>query len=391
MFRTIKEITFKISPYCNLNCEYCFQTYDSKTKTNKFNLYDEMVEFICKLPLDDRLEFKMTGGESSLFCDDIRAAYKKLRKIERRVDTRIFCTTISNGTNMEGLLELMDEGVLDPTGCKFSWDGIYSCSRSRKPKNKTYTDEFFNDKVKLIGQSKFKNDLLIRTALTPNTVDNLYESLCFVLDSGCTKWEYYYLTDCDEYTTPEFVEKFKKQIELIAQEYNKRQFNYYNWDTLAFTELVLPKTSNDKVRSIGCRHLGKSLYIAEDGGVYPCGFFVPDSSYCSDCNFKIGDIFSGFSKENIDKFIKEYTAIPMCDWQYCDNMHCFECPALTKYKTGNMKYKLCQACNLRTAEREVFHKYQQIDMDFDKIKNTFMYTKEWSCQKGLPNLEWSNK
>lgn len=388
MFSIVKEITFKISPYCNLDCIYCFQTYESKCVTDKFDLYDELADFMCDLPLDDRVEIKLTGGESSLFIDDIRKAYKKIKRVEKFADTKIWFTTITNGTNLEGIIDLMDEGILQADGCKFSWDGIYSCSKSRLPKNKSFTDEFFNNKIILLGKSKWADQMLVRMAVTPNTVDHMYDSLKFCLDNGCTKWEYYFLTDCDEYRTPEFAEKFNKQILLIADEYNKRPFNYYNWDTLAFTELVMPRDAQTKLRSIGCRHLGKSLYVADNGDVYPCGFFVPDSKY-GKCQYKIGNIKEGFSKEVVEQFIVEYMKQPMCDYDKCDNLHCFECPALTKYRTGHMNYKLCQACTLRDIERKVFHEKFNVDINREQILNTFMYTKEWSVQSDNAKLRWS--
>ena len=136
MYDVINEITFKISPYCNLDCEYCFQKYDTKTERKFFDKYDELLEFMKKLPLGPKLEIKLTGGETSLYPDQIRLAYNKLKKIERYKNTEVSFTTISNGTNMKALIELFEDGILDPWGSKISWDGIYSASKSRKPKNK---------------------------------------------------------------------------------------------------------------------------------------------------------------------------------------------------------------------------------------------------------------
>ena len=390
MFSSIKEITFKISSYCNLDCVYCFQTYESKDRNNKFYLYDELVNFMCDLPLSEEVEIKLTGGESSLFIDEIRFAYKKIKKVEKYVDTKIRFSTITNGTGIEGLIDLMDEGILSPWDCKYSWDGLYSCSRSRLPKSPLYIDEYFNNRVKILGQSKWHDDVLIRMAVTPSTVDFMYDSLLFCLDNNCHKWEYYFLTDCDDYQNPSFIKKFNQQISLIADEYNKRPFDYYNWDTLTFTELVLPKDNSTKLRSIGCRHLGKSLYIAQNGDIYPCGFFVPDSKY-GYCQYKLGNIKEGFKKEIIKDFVVEYMKQPMCDYQYCDNFHCFECPALTKYRTGNMNHKLCQACNLRNIERKVFHEKQQNLIDDNNMKKFISYTKEWEIQADNEKLRWTNE
>ena len=356
MFDTINELTFKISPYCNLDCVYCFQQYGTKEQHGVFDIERDLLEFIKEIPLGEHLELKITGGESSLFCNDLERVVKCLKKIERYRNVRLFATTISNGTNMEGLLDLMRRGILQPDGCKYSWDGIHSASKSRKPKNPLYTDEFFNSKVKLIGQSEFADRVLIRTALTPDTVDDLADSLEFVLESGCTKWEYYLLTDCDEYKDCDFQRRFRIQLEKIAKLALKYDFNYYNWDTLYFSEYVVDRDSPKKLRSISCRHLGSTLYIGMDGSVYPCGYFSEDSLY-ADETLKIGNIKDGFRKDLMEKFTKEYYDQPMCEWQSCQNLHCFECPALAKYRKGNLQAKLCQACGIRTIEREIFLKY----------------------------------
>ncbi|MDT8900944.1 radical SAM protein [Anaeroselena agilis] len=375
MFSAIHEITFKISSYCNLDCVYCFQTRDSKTQDVPFTKYIYLVKFMEQLPLADRVEIKITGGESSLFIEQIRHAYRQLKKIERTREVKLWFTTISNGTNIEGILGLMNEGVLDAEGCKISWDGIHSASKSRKPKNPAYDDEFFKERIRTLGCSKWRDKVLVRIAVTPDTVDDLYASFRFALDCGCSKLEYYFLTDCDEYRNPEFASKFAEQLRLIAADHAENPFNWFNWDTLAFTELVLPKDNRTKLRSIGCRHLGRSLYIAANGDVYPCGFFVPDSQF-GYCQYKLGNIEDGFKRETVEEFVTEYMKQPMCDYQYCDNLHCFECPALTKYRTGHMNHKLCQACTLRDIERQVFAEFPG-KVDVEQTKRIFDFSKDW--------------
>ena len=229
MFKKITAVTFKICEYCNLDCVYCFQKHDVKTRNNKFKYFDELISFLCKLPLDDELEFKITGGEPSLFIDDIRYAYKKLKKIERYKDTHINFTTISNGSNMDGLISLMDEGILRSWGCKYSWDGIHSASMSRHPKNiDIYNDEYFNNKIKILGKSKYNKDMLVRIALTPDTVNDLANSFYYALQNGCKKLEYYYLTDCDAYKDLNFIAKAMEQFEMIAKLKQEFDFVYSN-------------------------------------------------------------------------------------------------------------------------------------------------------------------
>lgn len=387
MFRNITAVTFKIGQYCNLNCEYCFQKYDTKESCNKFTMYDEMVNFLAKLPLDEELEFKVTGGEPSLYCDEMRYAYNKLSKLERLKDTKIHFTTISNGTNMEGLIELMDEGILIPWGCKYSWDGIFSASMSRKPKNKEYDDDFFIDKLNIIGNSKYKDHILIRMALTPNTVDYLYANFVAALFSGCTKLEYYYLTDCEDYLDEKFIAKAKYQFEKIAKLKQSSNFTYSNWDALYFSEYCVDR-EKDRLRSIACRHLGRSLYVEMNGDIAPCGFFSKDAMF-EGCELYIGNIKDGFHEDKVKSFIDQYNEVPMCYNKQCGNLHCFECPATNLFRTGHMQNKLYQTCTLRSIERDIFLQYNQGNKeDIAKVQKVYRYHDDWNIDSSMPELPY---
>jgi len=384
LFRKIKEITFKLSPYCNLKCEYCFQKDLIKEDKEIFDKYDDLISFIRTISIDDQLQFKLTGGETSLICDQIEIAYKKLKKIERYVPTRVFFTTITNGTNLEGIINLMSRGILESSGCKLSWDGIYSASRSRKPKNiDIYSDEFFNNKVKLLGKSKFRNKMLVRIAITPNTISSLSDSVLFLLENGCTKFEYYYLTDCEEYRDVNFINEFKRQLEKISILYTKYDFDYYNWNTIYFAEKLIE--DSDKIKSISCRHLGKSLYINMNGYISPCGFFSDDCVF-DQCKLYIGDLKNGLYRKEVEGFINEYSEAPMCNYKKCNNMQCFECPATNKHRTGRMNNKLYQCCELRTIEKNIF--LNNIDVFKKKsteIEKEFHYFKDFHRENLTPD------
>ena len=46
MFRKISAVTIKLGTYCDLDCVYCFQQHDIKTKNVVFDKYTELVKFL---------------------------------------------------------------------------------------------------------------------------------------------------------------------------------------------------------------------------------------------------------------------------------------------------------------------------------------------------------
>ena len=390
MFRSISAVTIKIGTYCDLDCVYCFQQHDIKTKNVIFDKYKELVKFLSnpKITFADQLEIKLTGGEPSLYTDRIRLAYKELKKLERYQPTTLRFTSIFNGTRIEKMLELMDEGILDSYGCKLSWDGIYSSSKSRLTKLAKYDDEYFRNVIRTLGKSMYGKDVLVRIALTPNTVDDMVDSFKFALDAECRKIEYYYLTDCPEYTDSTFQTKFIKAFNGIMKlKEQVPDFNWANWETLEFASLLDQK--NDLLRAINCRHLGKMLYIENDGKIAPCGFFSSDALF-PNCQYYIGDIMNGFYYDKVKSFISKYKEVPMCNDKQCANLHCFECPATNLFRTGHMQEKLFQTCFERTYERNAYlENKDRFPSSLNQSKKTYHYTTDWEVDYSMPDLPYS--
>ena len=382
MFEKIDAIVYKVSEYCNLDCVYCFQKGYVKERTRGFKYYKELFDFLLTLDLANDFEIKVTGGESSLHCDQIRKDYKFFKKLERYKEINLQMTTISNGSNLKGLLSLWDDGILNPWGCKISWDGIYSASKSRKPKVNAnhYTDDFFNQTIKDLGNSQYGNSILVRTAATMDTIDNLYESYKFALDSGCRKWEYYLLSDYGIYKEKDFLDRFREQIYMIFEE-NRKSCNddaiVTNVDSLLYADNM---NMGERLRSISCRHLGRFLHFSIDGDIYPCGYFSDDAFY-SGQTYKIGDLFNGFYEDAIQSFSEEYNKTPMCSISQedgCKCFHCFECPAVSKFYRNEMQNKMRQQCAIRHIEKEVFQDiYKDYQFNEDQLRRNFTYAEDF--------------
>lgn len=326
MFDTIKYVLIKFCSFCNLDCSYCIiSDRDSKAKSNVFNQSKELRKLLLTMDIGPVLDFELTGGECSLYCNEIRSFMKEMKKIERYKDTRVIASTVTNGTNLDGIFELLDDNVLDSWSMKMSWDGLYSASKVRFSKLPQYDDQFFRDQVAKLGASKYRNDILLRIALTHETVDDLYDSVKYARDCGCNKIEYYPLylkEDPMYYHDEELLKKFKVQAIKIAELYNNEPFDYENWNYLYYTRAL----NAGKPFDLGCEILGKMIYVTTPGDVYPCSLFSENFKQ----NFIIGTVKDGIEYDKMEKFVKDYT-----EWDNgcseCSQYHCNKCPAMLYY------------------------------------------------------------
>lgn len=369
MFSKINKLTIKVTSYCNLACSYCHQLNTDKKEEMHFSYYKDLKDFVVSLDLADSVEVTLTGGEISLATEDYWKVVEVLRKVQRIKDVDFTYAVVSNGSNIEGLFDLIDKKVLNPKRTTISWDGIYSASKSRKSKNK-FDDTFFNNIIKKIGKSKHNRHITVTHAITPDTIDYLHESLVFALEQGVKNFSFYYIHEAD-YTDRKFVESFKTQVNLLAEEFIKRfddlntRFVYYNWQLL-YTKMGALTDEKNMQASTMCQKLGKSIHIDQYGDLYGCIYFGDHRA------LKLGHIAVGIDKGRIETFIKEYTTKPDCNLGSCGNSHCFECPAANYVHNGAMANRFANTCELLAIERQVFSKYSKY-LDFNDILDVKHY------------------
>lgn len=350
MYTDISTIVIKNSNNCNLNCTYCFER--EKFKNVRFADYEALLNFLKNINIGpDHLYIKFTGGEPLLFEKDIREAYKILKKIERFNDITTHFSLTTNGTKMNELLGLFDDGILDPELCKVSWDGIKSCNIR---KTVAYNDTDMKNNIKLLGESGYGAKTTIRMALTEESITDLYFSFLYALQNKCRVLEYYYLVDYAAYNSKEFINKANIVFRELARLTTLFNFTYINWEPL-----YRAKHYPDNAFKSICNHLGKMLYIDGKGNVYPCSFFSKDSIY-ENVEFQLGTIYDGLDSNRISQFIARYRNMLFCDNSTCKNNQCFECPAANMYK---QKSRLKQTCALRMLEKSIFDEYYKENID----------------------------
>lgn len=363
MFSKISKLTIKITSYCNLACSYCHQLTEDKKERKDFSYYQDLADFVTDLDLAEFVEVTLTGGEISLATEEYVRVVEVLRKVQRRKDVQFSYAVVSNGSNIEGLIGLIDKKILNPKRTTISWDGIYSASKSRKSKDK-FDDEFFKNVIKTIGKSRYNRHITITHAITPSTINYLHESLLFALDQGIKNFSFYYIHEAD-YTDRTFVESFRHQMKLLAEEFIKRyddlntRFVYYNWQLL-YTKIGAPTDILNMQASTMCQKLGKSIHIDQYGDIYGCIYFGDHRA------LKLGHIAEGIDTTRINSFIEEYTTKPDCNLGSCGNSHCFECPAANYVHNGAMSKRFANTCELLAIERNIFNEYSK-HLNFNDI------------------------
>lgn len=347
----------KVTEYCNLDCEYCFEKFEDKEHRKVFTKEQakHVVEFLKNYKLDSRFEIKFNGGEISLIIPHLKQLMKIFRRLERYQDTQVYFSANSNGTNMDGILELIDSGYFDKDSVKISWDGIHTTSKSRHSKDPKYTDEYYNDQIIKLGKSLYSQNVLIRYAITKENVNDMYESFKFALANNCTKLEYYYLffpfSIGPYYDDIEFLKKFEEQLYKIAELYIEHHFEYENWNSMIYSYYMYPNSTF--LRELGCRHLGRMFYIDMLGRVAPCGFYT-DDNYADQPRIFFGDIYNGLNEERIEEFKNFFKPFHQCSIPGCINLHCVECPASIQYKYAHGLRGMDEICKLRSIEKKVF-------------------------------------
>ncbi|MFZ9241631.1 MAG: radical SAM protein [Sediminibacterium sp.] len=356
MFDLISKVTLKLSTYCNLACEYCHQMTDDKKQHVTFNKYREMYDFLLKTNLSDVVEVTLTGGEISLLEEEYETAVKWFRKIERIRDVKFTFAVVSNGTNIQQLFKLIKKGDLNPKRTTISWDGLYSMSKSRKSKFEKFNDEFFRNVIVEMGKSPWAKELNLSHAITPTTVPYLHDSLVFALNSGIKNFSFYYIHEAD-YSDPEFLKIFDREVEKLGQEFVSRyndlekRFVYYNWQLL-YAKENLPTDDKEMMRATTlCHKLGRTVHFDPLGDIYGCIYFGDHRA------LKLGDLDNGsVDKTKYKKFSDQYFEMPGCNLGGCGNSHCFECPASNYVHKGKMANRFSNTCDMLSTEKRVYYK-----------------------------------
>jgi len=321
------------------------------------------------LNLDSEVEVTLTGGEVTLYPERYIEAVKWFTRLEREIDIKFRYAVVSNGTNIDIILDWINKKILESKRTAISWDGIYSESKSRQSKNSKFSDLFFNNVIKKIGSSKYNKYIYISHAITPFTIKYLYDSFKFAIDNGIKNIGFYYIHEAN-YNDRNFVSSFRENIEKIASLFVscykniETRFTYYNWQMI-YSKKNMKQL--DIIKSTKCHKLGRVLHIDQFGDIYPCVYFGDHRAMC------IGNVKDGFLKRDvIASFLNQYSEKPLCNYNECNNFHCFECPASCYVHNGHMMKRFSNLCELLTIEKDIYDRYIKL-LDINKLDEKYFW------------------
>lgn len=348
MFKKISKMSIKVTNFCNLNCVYCHQLSSDKNNTETFTMYKELRSFLQKVKFNDEVDVTITGGEISLRLQELRKCINFINSIP--VDTKFHPNIVTNGSNIKGVLKLVNSKKIRPCDVTLSWDGIHSYTKTRRGKNNAYSDAFFNNNIKTIAEYGYGKQINIVFAITPYNIDEMYDSLIYALDNGMQNFSYYFIHE-GIYEDKAFVDKFQLQLQLVLDEFKHRyntekRFSLYNLQSYYSRKVE----KADFLSSISCLKLGNTLHFDSNGDIYGCIFFGDHKA------LQLGSILDGgIYPDRLEKFSHLFLdEKPSCGYEACGSLQCFECPASNYVNTGHMQYKLCGTCAIHHVERELF-------------------------------------
>jgi len=343
MFDAIDRLSIEFTKHCNFNCSYCHQEHSIGVLG--FEELKKRVNFINSLQNINRncLDITLTGGEVTTYPEDLERYFYYLK--DNIVSKAKKFTLMSNMSNVDIVIKLLDDGILRKDRVGFSWDGAFN-NQTRINK---YSNEYFLDQIRKISETKYKDTVAFQVAITRETLPNLSKTISLLHDIGLTNLALYVINGL-EYTDEDAL-VYDGQLKEISDLFIKSYIEDQNRLRLfsihkCFRDYVVRGTFEleDTTR---CRKIGQALHFTMDGGIYPCIYFGDHGI------MKIGSLSLGLDRAQMNKFTEEYYKTPECISK-CNLKHCLSCPAVNYFKRGSFSKRDLSHCKMYNVEKKWF-------------------------------------
>lgn len=342
----IKALCLHIAHTCNLNCSYCFASqgkYQGERALMSFDVGKRALDFLVENSGTRRnLEVDFFGGEPLMNWQVVKDLVKYARSIENENGKNFRFTLTTNGV-------LIDDDVID--FCNREMDNVVLSLDGRKEVHNKFRVNYEGKgsydtvvpKFQKFVEKRGDKSYYIRGTFTHNNTD-FTNDIFHMADLGfkelsmepvvCPPGDPYALTDED---LPVLFE----QYEILAKEMIKRK---KNGNGFTFYHYMIDLKNGPCIykRISGCGSGTEYMAVTPWGDLYPCHQFVGDEKY------KLGDIFSGVSNNEIRDEFRKCNAYSRPDCKNCwAKLYCAGgCAANSYHATGNVSGIYEYGCEL---------------------------------------------
>ncbi|HAT4308641.1 TPA: radical SAM protein [Clostridium perfringens] len=252
-------LTLVVTKRCNLKCVYCFEdTNHIKLDISSISIIKDIIEKYKILNSNfKRLVVFWFGGEPLINMDYILEINKALKNITKTLNLQYTSRIITNGYLLDNLIPYINE--LNLTDIQITLDGTKEVHDKRR---KTIDGKGSFDKIiENIKNIDEKVDLIIRTNVDSNNIENIFELYDFLKNININP-------KVDLYFQPMLVENYGGKSECYMS-------NMPNNDVLLkrFLELQMYTNTLEKVSFIKayCNvNFPGSLVVNNDGNIFKC-------------------------------------------------------------------------------------------------------------------------
>ncbi|MBB6713128.1 radical SAM/SPASM domain-containing protein [Clostridium gasigenes] len=305
------NISFWVTKQCNLNCNYCYVSKKNKKMT--LDTAKSAVEFaIDKINTskDEKIKISIHGGEPFLNLEVGRYIVENIKSLVKNGKELLFTLT-TNGTLInDEIISFIKDNI--NYSFSISIDGL----KDIHDMNRKYIngEGSFDDVIKNLNKLKENNIYpRIRTTITPETVNKLYETFIYFQKLGYSSISSI-LDFTDDRWNEENLNVYYENLSMIMAYLKENDFNNFKSKLNNMKKATFSKKGE-------CGAGKSSLHIDYNGDIYPCSYSLDNK------NNAIGSIYNGIEIKKIEniKLINEseIEKCAKCKYKsFCDGNRC---------------------------------------------------------------------
>lgn len=311
----VKALCLHIAHDCNLRCKYCFADtgeFHGKRSMMSAEVGKKAIDFvIANSGARKNIEIDYFGGEPLMNFEVVKEITEYAKEQEKIHDKNFRFTITTNGILLNDEIkkyinENMSNVVLSLDGTKETNDRM----RYRVDGSGSY--DTIVPKFIDIANSRNQDNYYVRGTFTSQNL-HFSEDVLHMADLGFkqTSVEPVVAPETEDYAlTEEHIPVVFAEYEKLAEEYVKRRkegkgFNFFHFMVdLEQGPCVIKRLS-------GCGAGHEYLAVTPDGDLYPCHQFVGNE------DFKMGDVYTGITKEDIRESFERSNVYTKPDCSEC--------------------------------------------------------------------------